>query len=56
MADDGGEETELAGGAGAFAFQAQAGQAGFSHGAFDEGVAEGEDFFGDGFEERGARF
>jgi hypothetical protein len=56
LADDCSEEAELADCAGALAFETRTGKAGFGHGAFDEEIAESEDFFSNGFEEGGAGF
>ena len=56
LADHGGEEAELAGGAGAFALQPGGGQAGFLAGADDQLVADGFDVVGDGLQEAGVGF
>ena len=52
LADNVGEEAQLAGGAGAFAGQAGGGQAGFLAGADDEFIADGLDVVRDGVQER----
>ena len=53
LADHGGEEAQLAGGAGAFALQPGGGQAGFLAGADDQFLADGFDVVRDGLQEGG---
>jgi hypothetical protein len=56
FAEEVGEHFALVHGAGALAGEAGHGEGGFLMGAFEEGIAEGEDFFGEGVEEGGAGF
>ncbi len=51
-----GEQTQLANGASALAFQTRARQAAFAHGAFDQGIAQRQNLLGDGFQKNRARF
>jgi hypothetical protein len=56
FAEEVGEHFALVHGAAALAGEAGHGEGGFLMGAFEEGIAEGEDFFGEGVEEGGAGF
>ena len=56
FAHDRGEQAELADRASALTLQPRARQPAFAHRAFDQRIADGGDFFGDGFKEQRARF
>jgi hypothetical protein len=54
FADQRGEHAALVDGAAALAGEARHGQGGLGMGALEQGIAEGEDFLGQGFEQEGA--